>query len=315
MNNKNINFTVILFSIIFIIFLITNNKDVLESINFSISIWKDNIFPCLFPFFIVSNILIHYGFIELIEPYFKTFMNKMYNLPSSCSYALILSLFSGFPSGAKYIVNLLDKRIINDNEANRLLTFTHYSNPLFIIGFIGSIIFNSKIIGFIILISHILSGLITGYIFNRNKCFKENNSYYILNSFKAIGKVLSDSILDSLNTLFLLLGIVTIFSLIISLFQNIFNFNDYFKVILSGLLEMTQGIKNINLLNISLFLKVILVTIFISFGGFSVHIQVLSIISSYKIKYKYFLVSRIIHSIIASILVSILYILHTNIIS
>ena len=307
MNNKT-RFTIILFLLVFIIFLITNNYNVLESVNFSISIWKDNLFPTLFPFFVVSSLLIKYNFIDLISPIFNKFLIKLYKLPGCCSFVLIASLFSGFPSGAKYTTNLLDNNLITEDEATRLLVFTHYSNPLFIITFIGTIIFNNKTIGFIILISHILGGLITGILFNINKEYKINLiKSKINNNYLPLGKILSDSIMDSLNTLFLLLGIITIFSLFISMFNNIFNLSPNIKTILSGTLEMTQGIKHLSNLNIFLYYKILLTTIFISFGGFSVHLQVLSIISSYNIKYKSFLYARIIHSIISSGLVSILF--------
>lgn len=308
MNKKKTDFTVIILSLLFLFFLIFSNKLVLESVNFSISIWKDNLFPTLFPFFIVSNILIQYGFVDIIGNIFSKSMQKIFKLPGNSSYVLINSLFSGFPSGAKYTVTLVKEKVLTINDASRLLTFTNYSNPLFIIGFIGNMILNKKT-SILILISHILGGLIVGLIFSFNK---ENNNIQNKSIKKADKKItfgtsLSTSIYDSLNTMFLLLGIVTIFTIITSIISNVLNLNIYLKTILSGILEMTQGIKNLNTLNISIFLKTILVTFFISFGGLSVHIQVLSIISEYNIKYKPFFIARLIHSVISCGLVSILY--------
>ena len=75
---------------------------------------------------------------------------------------------------------------------------------------------------------------------------------------------------------------------------------------------MTQGVKLTVGLNIAEFIKVILITSIISFGGLSVHAQVLGIISSKKIRYKYFLYARIVHSILAIILVSIMYLVFIN---
>ena len=48
--------------------------------------------------------------------------------------------------------------------------------------------------------------------------------------------------------------------------------------------------------------KAVLATIFISFGGLSVHIQTISIISNTKIKYYPYLIARILHASIASLL-------------
>ncbi len=303
MNRKAINYIFTLLSLTFIYFLISNNKKVLESVSFSISIWKENLFPTLFPFLVILSILIDIGSINILGSIIGKPISKLFNISKEGSIVFISSLISGFPTGAKLITNLVKNEIISINESNKLIMFTSFSNPIFILGFIYSLIPIKKII-YIILISHTLSGILIGIIFRSNvelnNIPKENNKKKDYSSFSLIFK---NSIIDSLNTMFLLLGIVTIFSLIVSFFEITFNIDPLTKSILSGILEMTQGIKNISILNISILLKCILITIFISFGGLSIHMQVLSIISETKIKYKQFLLARIIHAILASLLV------------
>ena len=308
MNRKIYDFTVIFLALVFILFLISANNIVLESVSFSISIWRDNLFPTLFPFFVASNILIQYGFIDILGKYLSVPMKKIFKLPGSSSFVLINRLFSGFPSGAKYATSLVKENKLSKNDAAILLTFTHYSNPLFIMGFIGGIILDKKA-ALIILISHILGGLLVGKIFslnNKTEICKEEVMRQ-KNTFIPFGKALSNSVLDSLNTMFLLLGIVTIFTLITSFISNLLNLSILEKCLLSGILEMTQGIKNITNLEISNYLKAVLTSFFISFGGISVHMQVLSIIAEYNIKYKPFFIARILHSILTIGLVSIFY--------
>ena len=85
------------------------------------------------------------------------------------------------------------------------------------------------------------------------------------------------------------------------------NINNNLLIIIKGILEMTQGIKFVSISNYSIIIKSIFITFFLSFGGFSVHLQVSSIISDTKIKYKNFLIARIFHSFISIILVYIFY--------
>ncbi len=66
---------------------------------------------------------------------------------------------------------------------------------------------------------------------------------------------------------------------------------------------MTQGLKYISLEAIPLKLKCTLSTMIISFGGLSVHMQIISILSDTKIKYFPFLTARILHALISSLLV------------
>lgn len=294
------DFTLIIV-LIFIIYLITKNKVVANDISFSVNIWSKNLFPNLFPFFVLSNVLIECNLIEPVNNIIYPLFKRLFKLPKVCCYVLLISIFSGYPSGAKYTSDLVNKNLISIDEANKLLTFTNYSNPLFVLGFIGDIL--TKKLSIIILISHILSGLIVGIIFNKNNVIiNKNNS--ISKEKKELGKILESSIKDGLSTLIYLLGVIMIFLIISSFIKYLFHLNNNSYLVISSLLEMTQGIKNISLLNINVYIKTILITGIISFGGFSIHIQIKSLFS--KIKYKYFLISRVIHSLISIILVSIL---------
>ena len=74
----------------------------------------------------------------------------------------------------------------------------------------------------------------------------------------------------------------------------------------SGILEMTQGINQVSLLNCSNHIKVFWITVFLSFGGLSIHSQILSLICDTKIKYFPYLVARILHAMIAGSIILIL---------
>ena len=310
MNKKIISIIMNCLLLTIVFFMILSSNEVIETVAFSISIWKDNLFPTLFPFFVISNLLLQYGFVDIIGRMLSYPMNNLFHLPGCCSFVLSASLVSGFPSGAKYTKDLVEKQLINKSQAERLLTFTHYSNPLFILGMIGNIILGNQKIAYLILIAHILSGLLVGMIF-RPKDYPKNETVYYQSDKgnKAFGQLLTESITSSLNTMFLLLGIVTIFLIISTIIRQIIPTNQIMNTIISGILEMTQGVKSVSYLNVSLLIKTIIIEGIISFGGLSVHAQVLGIVSTEKIKYKYFFLARIIHSMLAIILVSILYII------
>ena len=66
---------------------------------------------------------------------------------------------------------------------------------------------------------------------------------------------------------------------------------------------MTQGLKYISIQELPLKIKTIISTMFISFGGISVHMQIISILSDTKIKYFPFLIARVIHALMSGILI------------
>lgn len=299
--------------------ILTESASILNAVNFSFNIWKENVFPSLFPFFVLSELLINYGFIELVGEIFKPFMNKVFKVKGVGAFALIMSLISGFPSSAKYIKELYNKKLINEFEATKLLMFTHFSNPLFILGTISLLFLNNKEVGLLILICHYLGNFIIGIIFrnyypsteeNKNisikKVLTEISNNRIKNN-KKFGEIITTALLNSINTLILILGVITMFLVITTIIDNNINLNSFHQSILNGFVEMTQGLKYVSLEEIPLKLKCILSTMIISFGGLSVHMQVISILSDTKINYLPFLTARIIHAIISSLLMFFLF--------
>ena len=318
---KKILTTVLILTILlFVVFeILTESESILNAVSFSFNIWKENVFPSLFPFFVLSELLINYGFIELVGEIFKPFMNKVFRVKGVGAFALIMSLISGFPSSSKYIKELYNKNLINQNEATKLLMFTHFSNPLFILGTISLLFLNNKEVGLLILICHYLGNFIIGIIFRNYYPSKEENknisikkvlteiSNNRVKSNKKFGEIITTALLNSINTLILILGVITMFLVITTIIDNNINLNSFHQSILNGFVEMTQGLKYVSLEEIPLKLKCILSTMIISFGGLSVHMQVISILSDTKINYLPFLTARIIHAIISSLLMFFLF--------
>lgn len=299
----------ILFLITFVGFLfgmLFNSSIIINSVSFSFSLCINNLFPSLFPFMILSGILMEYGFIDISSELLKTIMNSLFKVHEYATCIIILSMISGSPSNAKYIQELLNKDLINSEQANKILLFTHFVNPLFIINTIGISFLHSKKLGIIILLSHYLGNFIVGlmmrnyYPYNFSNKINFSKTIDILkikrNSFISI---LTNCIISSINTLLIVLGVITTCLIITSLI----NINPFFN----GLLEITQGLNFISTTNINILIKVLVTTFYICFGGFSIHAQVFSILSNKKIKYIPYLLARIMHGIISSIIVYILF--------
>ena len=50
--------------------ILSESQTIMSAVSYSFNIWITNVFPSLFPFFVLSEILINYGFIELIGELF-----------------------------------------------------------------------------------------------------------------------------------------------------------------------------------------------------------------------------------------------------
>lgn len=286
---------------------IQNPKEMIESVNLSISIWIKNIVPTLFPFFILSNLFLAVGLDKWIGELFKPLMYRLFRIKGEAALVWILSMFGGFPSGSKNTRELYLSKTINEMEASKLLTFTHFANPAFILITVGVQFLHSIQLGFLILIIHYISNVIVGFLFRNyyvsereqnsisvRKAFEKMHDYRIHN--KKFGTLFSDAIKSSIDTLLLIFGTITSFILLASIIKVN---NPFLQTLISGCLEMTQGLYRLSLLDLDIKNKVAFATLFLSFSGVSVHMQVLSIISDTKIKYFPFFIARILHGTIA----------------
>ena len=301
MNKKSLNKIIILI-ILILLFEIFDHSSIINNtiINSSI-IWFKNIIPSILPIYITIDLLLNYNFINSLD-FILNIFSKIFKINNNSAIIILLSILSGFPSNSKYINTMLENNLINKNDANKILLFTHFSNPLFIINTIGNNFLHSKNIGIIILISHYITNIIIGLLIRNYNTNVINNQKY---EFKNINFIncLINSIFNTLKILFLLYGIITIFMIINTLINENIALNNVFKAILSGILEITNGIYNISNLNINIIYKSVIITFFISFGGLCIHMQVFGILKDYKLNYISYLKTRIFHGIISSSLV------------
>ena len=310
---KNIsNIIYILVLIIMTIEVLIKSNLVINSVKFSFNMWINNIFPSLFPFFIIGNILIELNFPQILGELLKKIICKLFKINSNASFILILSMLSGFPSSAKYTKDLLDKNIIDEKDATKILTFTHFSNPLFILGTVSTFL-HSKKLAILVLISHYLGNFIIGIILRNYNKKEIKNTKINLNNIKLqkvnIGNIISNSIKSTINTLLLILGSTTVFLIITTIINSIIPLNGILKPIINGIFEMTQGLKYLENLNINSNIKALISTGILSFGGLSVHMQIITIISETKIKYLPYFISRILHAFISIVILCLLIIL------
>ena len=289
MKNKLTKLIIILF-----FFLIFIKKNILYSIIYKTCIlWFKNIVPNLLPMFIITSLIINSNLIINICTIFGNSFNKIFKCSKYGIFIYFLSLFTGSPSNAKYINDLINNNLINKSLSNKLLLFTTNYNPLLIYTLLNQYL--SKSTSIIIIIIIVLSNIFVGLIF-RNLKYDE-----IVHKYTNKKINISIIIKDTIDTLFMILGTLIVFNIIISLLplKNII-----IKNILNGILEITTALDSLKHVNINYDLKILLSTIYLSFNGLSIHTQIKSILPDTN--YNLFLKSRI-YSIIFSLILLLLF--------
>lgn len=334
-------------SILFISFLLIRFPDqVLEASIRGLKMWWEIVFPSLLPFFITAELLIGFGIVTFIGALFEPIMRPLFNVPGVGSFAWIMGMASGYPSGAKISVRLREEKQLTKVEAERLISFTNASSPLFIFGAISVGFFHDVKLGLLIAVCHYTSNALVGLCMrfygrsedtdHSKKSSKQRKSFSIIKAFKAMhqerlknkqpfGEVLGNAVLSSIQTLVMIGGFIILFSVLTKLFflikltPIIASLLDYFFVILtlpvtltlpfvSGLFEITLGAQMISQVQgDTLLAQVIIIGFILGFNGLSVQAQVSSIIATTDIRFTPYFVARILHGTFAGILTFLLY--------
>lgn len=143
----------------FILFLLLFSKNNLAAAKSGLLLWANSVLPSLLPFFIATEALGYTNVVRILGKFLNKFMRPIFNVPGEGAFALLMGIISGYPVGAKIVANLKEQKLCTDIEAERLLSFTNNSGPLFIVGTVGIGLFYNPSIGLILLSTHIFSSI------------------------------------------------------------------------------------------------------------------------------------------------------------
>lgn len=324
--------------VLFALFLVLFSNSNLTACKNGLALWANSVIPSLFPFLVAAQLLSYTNVVNFLSMRLNFIMRPLFNVPGCGAFPFIMGLISGYPVGAKIVSDLYANGEITKNEAERLLCFTNNSGPLFIISTVGASMYGNTSLGYILLFTHMVASILVGTllgVLSRVKSGKDNN--ILLDSARSshqsdridslkshktvglsnVGEILGDSILSGIKTILMIGGFVTLFSVIISILKRtkilitiagIISYllhvdSDLVLGLLTGIIEFTNGlsiISNIHLKNISI--NLILSSFLLGFGGISVTLQVLSIISKNRLSGRKYLYGKILHALIASLL-------------
>ena len=276
------NFIKNIIIIIILILIFIKRPEVFSSIIKGINLWKENILPSIFPILIMSDLILSTNIINIISNILGPLFSKVFKVSKVSSYAFFMSIISGCPANAKYIKDLYNNGIINKNEVIKVLSMSLLYNPILILSITSYLKFKDQIY---LIITNFMSNIIIGLINRNYKCHITNRDINP-KEFNLI-----NSISNSIDILLLILGSIITFTALNALLP-------INHPLLSGFLEITNGINLINNYHIIYKYRLIFTSILMGFGGFSILTQIKSIYKDTSLDYSLYYKSRIIHIIL-----------------
>lgn len=318
------NFFIVLLLLIIMLAIISNPEESMNSANEGLNIWLNLLLPSLFPFILISNLLISFGFVKFLGRFLEPIMRPIFKVSGAGIFPFLISIVSGYPVGAKLSANLRRNNLISQTEGNRLISFSSTSGPLFILGtvMIGMIKVNAAPL---FLVPHYLAVITVGFFFRfyggEKSPKRTNNKRESSSQYKSLGDAMGYAVKDSMNSMILVGGYVIIFTVIIDLVLNSPGLNsilinlssllnielEVLKGLTAGVIELTNGCYIVSKLNIDILYKVLIINFLIGWGGFSINSQAISFISQTDLNTGIYLISKLFHGIFSSIYTYVIY--------
>lgn len=332
MKKNLINMVFLLIILLLLIGILINPQLSLKGATEGLITWFNIVLPSLLPFFIISEILIAIGFLDIIGNFLEPLMRPLFNLPGIAAFPFSMSIISGYPTGSKIVASLRKDNLITKTEGERMLVLSSTSGPLFMLGAVTVGMFNNLKLAPLILYPHYLGAITMGFLFrfykhkdnfikknkkNSIKLAKFKKRSFFNKNYPPIGFILMNSVKNSMNSILLIGGFIIFYSVIIELLfaSKPFSLNYYvfpidiniLQGLLAGILELTTGCKKITCANVDLITKITIINFIIGWGGISIHSQVLAFLSNTDLNGRIYIIAKFFHGILASIYGVILY--------
>lgn len=317
---KDLSYILTFICTLLILFFIFNPLQCIDSCLQGINLFFYKVFPSLFPFLIISNLILYSNGVTIYSKLLGKILCHPLKLPKQCSFPIVVSALCGYPLGSKYSCDLYEKGIIDFYTCRRLLNIASSASPLFIVGTLGTSMLKDKTLGYIFLIASYLSCFTMGFVIP-NKSKIKDYSFNQSNSSFDMGTILKNSIENAIKTSASVGGFVTLFFILNSIIKNSIIFNaisnlvfNLFKVsqeltqgFILGILELTNGCNLIASASIDLGIKVLILGFLLGFSGICIIWQCSSFMSRLKFSAKYYVKYKLIQGAFCSIYSVILY--------
>ncbi|ANS77259.1 sporulation integral membrane protein YlbJ [Paenibacillus yonginensis] len=129
-----------------------------------LSIWWDVLFPSLFPFFVISEVLLGFGIVHFLGRLLDPLMKPLFRIPGSGGFVAAMGFAAGYPVSARLTVKLREQNLISRVEGERLVSFTTSSDPIFLIGAVSVGFFHSPQLAGVLATAHYGGSVIIGLI-------------------------------------------------------------------------------------------------------------------------------------------------------
>lgn len=299
-------------------------KEVSAAVREGLGLCYNVILPSLFPFFILTSLVISLGLAGYLGRLLEPVMRPLFHVGGTCAAALALGFVGGYPVGARAALTLYEEGQCTKTECERLLSFCNNSGPAFILGVVGAGIFADSRVGLLLCLVHAAASLCVGLVFRFYKRRERDGARSVSPTItvKRFSTAFTDAVKGAVTSTLNICAFVVCFTVMIRLgflsgllpalaellallFAPLGLTRDWADRLLTGILELSSGVAALNG-DGSLSGRVAMAAFLLGWAGVSVHCQVLSFLSDSGLSTRTYLGGKFLHGVFSAALTALL---------
>lgn len=262
-----------------------------DAVRSSLCLCGTAVIPSLFPFFVVSKLLIatlgggkKRGF---------SWMKRFFGVGRECGSALWMSFLGGYPVGVHCVATLYREGRITKRDANQTLLFCNNSGPAFFVSIVGGSVLKNVRLGLILYLIHVLAAVTVG----RLLCVPGGGTVtvrQIPDDPRSFSQALVSAVGETAETLLQICAYVALFSVLTALLRLLAPI----PTVCYGFLELTGGIMALGEGSF------VAAAFFMGWGGLCVHLQAMSIWQKAGLHPTGYFSAKLLHGVLSALYAS-----------
>ncbi len=277
------------------------------------------VLPSILPFMVCAWLLIESGAVAAAGRTLDGLMRPVFACPGCSAFALLVSMLSGYPTGARMTLDLYDAGLLNPADARRTGVLASSTGPVFMLGAVGAGLLGSPAAGWVILAGHFAAVLLTGVFFSVGGDRRRGVAAPMVQSVQTgqpAMQAVGDAIKKSVETLWTVGGYILLFSVVTALLRQIHAFEPLAwalsplfhalglspalaQPVLVGMLEMTNGCSAVASAAVPMAQRVAVLCALISWGGLCIQAQSMLYLSRAGVPLIRFLLGKAVQAALA----------------
>ena len=293
--------------------LVLRNADAaIEYMGRGLTLCARTVIPSLFPFMVISELLVSSGAGEAFGRLFSRLMRWLFGLSGAGASAVFLGSMCGFPVGARTAAALLDRNAISKSECEHLLTFINNPSSAFLITAVGTSLYGNHHLGIVLYETVLGCGLLVGFLarfFLRRATEPVEHPHFPsglhIGGVETFTKAISEAATGMLTVCAYVIFFSALTGALGCAVGDTGRAGETGYALLSGLLEMTGGISLASTLANREW-GLILTAAFAGWSGISVHFQVMTLCAGRGLSFKSYLIAKMFQGILCGMVMAVI---------